>query len=117
MSINSSDTSVSKSKSLEQAVTPSIVSNLSSGEFVGIMADDPRQPIELKAFRNKVKIDWTAIDKEKKEYLPFSRRSKVTRETINRNFEQVKQDVDDIQETVMEKVLCDPSLQHLLVKK
>jgi hypothetical protein len=54
LSINSSDTSISRSKALEASIPPSTISTLSSGEFVGIMADNPNQPIELKAFHCKV---------------------------------------------------------------
>src|SRR5690606_39764116 len=41
MSINSGDTSISKSKQLESAVPASKIAALSSGEFVGMVADDP----------------------------------------------------------------------------
>lgn len=47
MTINSADTSVSKSKQLDQAIMLSIESNLPLGEFVGIVADDPVQVIEV----------------------------------------------------------------------
>ncbi len=40
LSINSSDTSVSKSKQLETSVPASTIANLSSAEFVGIVADN-----------------------------------------------------------------------------
>jgi hypothetical protein len=42
LSINSGDTSISRSKQLESAVPPSKISSLSSGEFVGMIADDPK---------------------------------------------------------------------------
>jgi type IV secretory pathway TraG/TraD family ATPase VirD4 len=41
LSINRSDTSISRSKPLEIAIPPSKISALSSGEFVGMVADDP----------------------------------------------------------------------------
>src|SRR6201991_1659501 len=53
LSINSQDTSISKSKQLEAAVPPSTISSLSSGEFVGMVADDPDCKIELKAFHSE----------------------------------------------------------------
>jgi hypothetical protein len=49
-SINSNDTSVSKSKQLEMAIPVSSIASLSSGEFVGMVADDPTEKIALKAF-------------------------------------------------------------------
>ena len=45
LSINRSDTSISRSKQLESAVPPSKISALSSGEFVGRVADDPDNKI------------------------------------------------------------------------
>ena len=48
LSINRSDTSLSKSKQLELAIPPSKISSLSSGEFVGMVADNPTHKIELK---------------------------------------------------------------------
>ena len=41
VSINSNDTSVSHSTQLEAAIPPAKIANLSSGEFVGAVADDP----------------------------------------------------------------------------
>ncbi len=44
---NSADTSISQSKQLESAIPSSKISALSSGEFVGMVADDPDCKIEL----------------------------------------------------------------------
>lgn len=41
LSINSQDTSISRSKQLEAAVPPSKISSLSSGEFVGMVVVAP----------------------------------------------------------------------------
>lgn len=54
ISINRIDTSVSMSKQLESAVPPSKIASLSSGEFVGMVADDPHCSIELKIFHSKI---------------------------------------------------------------
>ena len=47
LSINSGDTSISRSKQLESAMPPSKISALSSGEFVGMVAVDPDNKIDL----------------------------------------------------------------------
>lgn len=117
LSINSSDTSVSKSKQLDAAITAATISNLSSGEFVGVVADDPDQPIELKAFHSKRVIDKKTLDAEKAAYLPPYKVRTVTQETIDLNYEQIKQEVQDIEQAVFEDILNDPAKQHLLVKK
>lgn len=50
LSINRMDTSISKSLQLEAAVPASKISGLSSGEFVGMVADDPINKLSLKLF-------------------------------------------------------------------
>ncbi len=48
LSINRSNISISRSKQLEAAIPPSRISALSSGEFVGMVADDPTAKLNLK---------------------------------------------------------------------
>ena len=43
MSINSSDTSITRSTQLDYAIPASKIATLSSGEFVGVVADNPEQ--------------------------------------------------------------------------
>ena len=117
MSINSNDTSISKSKQLEASIPASTISTLSSGEFVGIVADNPDQPIELKPFHNKVINDHDKLRKEKANFknLPF--KNEVTSEMQLAVYMQVKAEVYDLAETVMDKMLNDPSLEHLVIRK
>ena len=68
ISINSNDTSISKSKQLEQAIPASTIASLSSGEFVGMVADNPDQVITLKAFHCKIINDHDALKKEADSY-------------------------------------------------
>ena len=65
LSINSTDTSISRSKQLESAVPLSKISALSSGEFVGMVADDPDCKIDLKTFHCEILNDQDALKKEK----------------------------------------------------
>src|SRR5690606_16248572 len=64
ISINSSDTSVSKSTQLDSAIPASKISSLSSGEFVGMVADNPDEQIKLKMFHNHIQNDRGALQKE-----------------------------------------------------
>jgi len=57
VSINSNDTSISKSKQLELAVPASTIATLSSGEFVGIVADYPNEKISLKNFHANLRME------------------------------------------------------------
>ncbi len=54
LSINSADTSISKSKQLDASIQAATIASLSSGEFVGLVADNPDQPIQYKAFHAKI---------------------------------------------------------------
>jgi len=117
LSINSQDTSISRSKQLEAAVPPSKISSLSSGEFVGMVADDPDNKIELKTFHCEIINDHEALKKEIDGYLPIPEIRKLDNSIVQRNYLQVKQDVQDIVQAEMERLMSDPSLQHLIIRK
>lgn len=117
MSINSNDTSVSKSKQLESSIPASTISSLSSGEFVGLVADNPDQPIELKAFHAKV-IQHKILITEKDGFKPLISNVKPdARISLRQNFIKVKADIHLLGENIIQELLSDPAKQHLLVKK
>src|SRR5690606_9589031 len=95
-SINSGDTSISRSKQLEAAIPPSRISGLSSGEFVGMVADDPDNKIDLKAFHCEIINDHEALKKEQDGYQDIAVIRKLDNGMVQRNYLQVKQDVQDI---------------------
>ena len=117
LSVNSSDTSISHSKQLEAAIPPSKISALSSGEFVGMVADDPDKKIELKAFYCQVLNDHEVLKKEQDNYknLPVIR--KVDNAIVQRNYVQIKQEVQDIVNTEVRRIISTPGLKHLVIKK
>jgi len=117
LSINSSDTSISRSKQLEAAIPPSKISALSSGEFVGMVADDPDCKIELKAFHCSILNDHEALKKEQDGYKDIPVIRKLDNGMVQQNYLQIKQDVQDIIQSEMERVLSDPGLAHLVIKK
>lgn len=118
MSINSNDTSISRSKQLEASIPASTISSLSSGEFVGITADNPNQIIELKAHHCRIVNNVEELAKEKASFKPLIEVPQANDPLeIQRTFFQIKQDVQDIAEVVMERMLNDPSKEHLIVKK
>lgn len=116
-SINGADTSISRSKQLEAAIPPSKISALSSGEFVGMVADDPDCKIELKTFHCEILNDHEALKKEQDNYKEIPIIRKLDNAMVQRNYLQIKQDVQDIIQAEMERVLNDPGLGHLVVKK
>lgn len=116
-SINSGDTSISRSKQLESAIPSSKISALSSGEFVGMVADDPDNKIELKAFHGEILNDHEALKTEQENYKDIEIIRKLDNGMVQRNYLQIKQDIHDIIQSEMERMLNDPELSHLVVKK
>lgn len=116
-SINSGDTSISRSKQLETAIPPSKISALSSGEFVGMIADDPDNKIELKAFHCEIINDHEALKREEEGYKDIEVIRKLDTSMVQRNYFQIKQDIQDIIQSEMERLINDPGLAHLVIKK
>jgi len=93
VSINRHDTSVSRSTQLESAIPASKIATLSSGEFVGIVADDPEDKIEQKIFHAEIINDHDALRKEEKSYRRIPRVRNVTLTEITRNYYKIKEDI------------------------
>jgi len=116
-SINSGDTSISRSKQLEAAIPPSKIAALSSGEFVGMVADDPDNKIDLKAFHCEIINDHDALKREEESYKSIEVIRKLDTSMVQRNYFQIKQDIQDIIQSEMERLINDPGLAHLVIKK
>ena len=71
ISINSSETSITRSKQLESAVPVSTISSLSAGEFVGMVSDNQDELITLKTFHSMIINDHETIKKEKSKHIPI----------------------------------------------
>jgi hypothetical protein len=61
--------------------------------------------------------DPIALKKQKEAYLPLPPIRKVDQTTIQANYKQIKQEVQEIVKSVMEQVLNDRAKEHLFVKK
>lgn len=117
LSINSNDTSISRSKQLESAIPASKIAALSSGEFVGMVADDPVNKIELKAFHCAIQNDHEALKREEVAYKEIEAVRKIDSSMVQRNYEQVKQDVQEIIHSEIESLQADPARRHLIIRK
>lgn len=117
LSINSGDTSISRSKQLEAAIPPSRISTLSSGDFVGMVADDPDCRIDLKAFHCSVINDHDAIKREEENYKEIEQVRVIDNQIVQRNYDQIRQDIQQIIDSEMEKLLADPGKAYLVIKK
>ncbi|WP_029274570.1 conjugal transfer protein MobC [Pedobacter borealis] len=117
LSINANDTSISKSTQLEYAIPASRISTLSSGEFVGSVADNPTEKIELKNFHCEIINDHDAIAAEEAAYVPIPKVRNVSAQEIDDNYIQIKEEVAVIIETEMDRIYATPELAHLLVSR
>lgn len=96
VSINSQDTSISKSTQLDFAIPASKISTLSSGEFVGLVADNPDEKIGLKVFHNAVINDHAALQVESDNYKPVPAIRKIDHDMITANYLSIKEDIQEI---------------------
>lgn len=108
---------ISRSKQLESAVPASKIASLSSGEFVGMVADDPSCKIDLKTIHCEIVNDHEALKKEEAGYRDLKAIRKIDNNMVQRNYQQVKQDIQDIIHSEMERLLADPAQAYLVVRK
>jgi hypothetical protein len=117
LSINRTDTSISKSKQLDSAIPPSKISSLSSGEFVGMVSDDPDNKIELKTFHSSILNDHQGLKKEQQGYSSVPVVRQVSNAMIQKNYTQIKQEIEDLVKAEMERLLNDPEMAGTVLKK
>lgn len=99
MSINSSDTSITRATQMDYAIPASRIATLSSGEFVGVVADNPEQKIRLKMFHSEIQNDHEAIALEEVSYKEIPMVKKVTGEMVEENYKQIKREIFDLLKT------------------
>ncbi|HWB93113.1 MAG TPA: hypothetical protein VG605_14725, partial [Puia sp.] len=110
ISTNNRGTSTSQSLQLDLALPASKIAALSSGEFVGITADSPDQPMPLKAFHCQIKLERdTALPAAS---LPIK---KVSREVIDQTFQQIQEKVKRLVEDRSEQMRQTPTLARLIL--
>lgn len=96
MTLNSSDTSTTRSTQLDYAIPAAKIASLSSGEFVGIVADNPEQKIRLKTFHSEIQNDHEAIRVEEDRYKPIPVIAAVSHEDIQENYQRIKREVAEL---------------------
>ena len=96
MTINSSDTSITQSTQLEYAIPAAKISALSSGEFVGIVADNPDCKIKLKVFNCEIQNDHKTIKNEENRYKSLPIVEQVTAERVLENYKRIKEDIQEL---------------------
>jgi hypothetical protein len=116
-SINSRDTSTSQSENLDYAIPPSKISTLSSGEFVGILADSPTEKLTLKAFHCEVQpdLEWEKEYAENSVDIPVIRQ--LGKNEVDDISNKIKGDIQRILSRQMEKMAKSPILSKLIINK
>jgi hypothetical protein len=117
ISINSTDTSVSRSTQLEAAIPPSKIATLSSGQFVGIVSDNPDQKIDLKVFNAEIVNDHDAIKMEESQFKEIPDVRNIDSKTIQHNYLKIKKDIQDLISTEISRMAASVELSRLLITK
>jgi energy-coupling factor transporter transmembrane protein EcfT len=117
VSINSSDTSSSKSQQLETAIPNSVISSLSAGEFVGMVADNPNNKIILKIFHGEIIKGIRSGNNLFTERISMSEKSYLSNEVITNKYIEIKNEILQIVDKVIEEMSKDPKRSYLLVNK
>lgn len=110
VSINRTDTSISHSKQLDSAIPASKIASLSSGEFVGLVADNPDKRIELKMFHANIINDNVKLRREEVGNFAIPPSKQVTLQQIQDNFYQIKTDVKILLQKEVELLKAERSL-------
>ena len=114
MSINRTDTSTSKSWQLEHAMPASKIASLSSGEFVGMVADDPNEKIKLKMFHAEFVQDTAKINEEMRSFKPIPKVYDVSPQDVLDNYYQIKLDVKNLVEGEVNRLIAERDAQRMM---
>jgi hypothetical protein len=109
---NGTGTSISRSKQLETAIPASKISALSSGQFVGMVADDPKEKIKLKMFHSQITHDTDSINKEMDHFKPIPTVSTVSQQQVMDNFFQIKYDVRNLIEKEVNRLIAEKAARE-----
>jgi hypothetical protein len=96
LTINSGDTSFSKATQLDYAIPASKIAALSSGEFVGMVTDNPEQRISLKMFHSAIQNDHEAIAKEEAGYKSIPVIDRVSEEMVTETYARIKTEIAEL---------------------
>jgi len=113
ISINRTDTSISHSKQLESAIPASKIASLSSGQFVGMVADDPSEKIRLKMFHTEIVNDANLLNREMKGFKEIPIVSKISQQQVMDNYHQVKYDIRQLIEKEVAKLVAEKEAQEV----
>lgn len=108
VSINRNDTSISKSGQLDFAIPPSKIASLSSGEFVGMVADDPAEKIRLKTFHCEILNDHEALKRQWNDYRQLPVIRNIDQKIVLENYFRIKKEIETLVENEIEILMNTP---------
>ncbi len=94
--------SYSINENLEYAIPVSVISQLSQGEFVGVVADNFGEEISRKIFRGKIEVE-KRTDQIRKE-IPAVIEKESIDQILNGNFERIVKEVDILIENELYRI-------------
>ncbi len=114
LTISSGDTSLNRSNQFDQPIPPSVITGLSSGEFVGMVADNPASKILLKAFHCEILKKQKSSPESVHELADVR---SVSGEIIALNYRRIKDEIVQIADHIIADLLNDPRRANLMIKK
>lgn len=93
------------------------IASLSSGEFVGFVADDPTQKIRLKGVHAEILNDHARIKKEDAAFKELPQIRSLPPDNVEQNYLTIKQEVNDIIIFQLAEMRNTPVLAKLIISK
>lgn len=124
ISINRQDVSTSINTQMDSLIPPSKISGLTQGMFVGSVSDNFTERIEQKIFHAEIVVDTDKVKREESHYQPIpiindfldADGNDCMKQTIQDNYNQIKEDVKQIVKDELERIANDENLKHLIQK-
>jgi hypothetical protein len=88
---------------VSHAIPPSTIASLSSGAFVGFVADNPEQRIPQKIFHCELQNDHEGIRKEEAGYKPIPAIAEVSERDVYENYQKIKRDIRNLVQVELKK--------------
>ncbi len=124
ISFNRQDVSTSINTQMDSLIPPSKISGLTQGMFVGSVSDNFTERIEQKIFHAEIVVDTDKVKREESHYQPIpiindfkdTDGNDCMKQTIQDNYNQIKEDVKQIVKDELERIANDENLKHLIQK-
>ncbi len=102
LSVDTNTTSYSINESMDYVIPVSTISQLSQGEFVGVISDNFGEEIDQKVFRGHIKVD-KRTDQVKKE-IPLKIEGEDLEVLLDGNFKRITDEIDIIINNILTEI-------------